>query len=146
MMAWSRLAMVRSGSGISAILSSAARSSAANPSNALPVVLLADLRVSFFAVLLSAIANHLLMPNEYQVLALPGHLGQLDEVAASVVRLGDGGARDLSWRHDELRPASLDALLVHLNVVGEEHRRRLALLELRLLVRLGRRIVVQRQL
>src|SRR5438477_5793975 len=86
MMAWSRLAMARSGSCIAAIAAStalspsalflfarasafsswarafiAARSSSVNPSNVLPiaVVLLADFGVSFFAGFLSAIAKHL---------------------------------------------------------------------------------------
>src|SRR4029450_13367446 len=133
MMAWSRLAMVRSGPGISGILGRpafspaalsffqrssalsslarsfiAARSSAENPSNALPVVLLADLRVPFLAVLLSAIAKHLLMPNEYPLLALPAQPAHVGEVPARGLRLGGGGACDLGWRRGELRPPSLD--------------------------------------
>src|SRR5215212_4619200 len=87
MRAWSRSAMARSGSGISAIFAStslspsalpargprraaafsswarsliAARSSSVNPLDvALPVVLLADCCVAFFAGFLSAIAKHL---------------------------------------------------------------------------------------
>ena len=46
----------------------------------------------------------------------------------------------------KVTPARRDALVVGLQVVGVEHRRGLALLEHRLLVGLGRRIVVERQL
>src|SRR6266516_4620538 len=79
MIAWNRSAMARSGSGISAILASTAlsasapaasafSSSAENPLNFLvaDAVLLADLCVPVFAVLLPAIAKHLLVPNESQ--------------------------------------------------------------------------------
>jgi hypothetical protein len=96
-MAWSRSAMARSGSGISAIFAStslsasalpaggprraaafssrarsliAARSSSVNPLDALPVVLLADCCVAFFAGFLSAIAKHLRAWNESQPLDL----------------------------------------------------------------------------
>ena len=44
------------------------------------------------------------------------------------------------------RAARLDALVVALDVVGEEHDRGLALLEHGLLVGLGRRVVVEREL
>src|SRR5881396_3095324 len=94
-MAWSRSAIARSRSGISAIFAStslspspltaraprreaafsswarsliAARSSSVNPLDALPVVLLADCCVAFFAGFLSAIAKHLREPNESQPL------------------------------------------------------------------------------
>jgi hypothetical protein len=97
MMAWSRSAMARSGSGMSAIFAStslspsalcargprraaafsswtrsfiAARSSSVNPLDALPVVLVADCCVPFFAGFLSAIAKHLRAPNESQPLDL----------------------------------------------------------------------------
>ena len=46
----------------------------------------------------------------------------------------------------ELGAARLDALVVALDVVGEEHDRGLALLEHGLLVGLGRRVVVEREL
>src|SRR5439155_20472863 len=99
MMAWSRSAMARSGPGISAIFAStslspsafsargprrasafsswkrsfiAARSSSVNPLDALPVVLVADCCVPFFAGFLSAIARHLRAPNESQPLDLRG--------------------------------------------------------------------------
>src|SRR6266487_3120096 len=91
MIAWSRSAMARSDFGISAIFAStslspsalpgrgprraaafsswarsliAARSSFVNPFDALPVVLLADCSVPFFAGFLSAIAKLLPAPNE----------------------------------------------------------------------------------
>src|SRR5262245_25960779 len=48
-------------------------------------------------------------------------LGDLDEVAASVVQLGDGRAGHLGWRHAELGAASFDALVVALDVIGVEH-------------------------
>src|SRR5574341_1323404 len=93
MIAWSRSAMARSGSGISAIFAStslspaalsaprrvaafsswarsfiALRSSSVNPSNflSIAVVLLADFCVPFFAGFLSAIAKHLRAPGESQ--------------------------------------------------------------------------------
>src|SRR3954471_17028237 len=96
-MAWSRSAMTRSGSGISAIFAStslspsalpargprragafsswarariAARSSSVNPLDALPVVLLADCCVAFFAGFLSANAKHLRAWNESQPIDL----------------------------------------------------------------------------
>src|SRR5438105_2230538 len=95
MMAWSRSAMARSRSGISAIFAStslspsalparglrreaafsswarsliAARSSSVNPVDALAVVLLADCCVAFFAGFLSAIAKLLRATNESQPL------------------------------------------------------------------------------
>src|SRR5262249_36320593 len=91
MIAWSRSPITRSGSCISAIFSStalspsalpppgprrasvfsswarsriASRSSAVNPLDALPVVLLADFCVPFFVGFLSAIAKYLLVSNE----------------------------------------------------------------------------------
>src|SRR5438093_2780185 len=99
MIAWSRLAMARSGSCIAAIFAStspspsalpffprgprrasafsswarsfiAARSSSVNPLDTLTVVLLADCCVPFFAGFVSAIAKHLPAPNESQPLDL----------------------------------------------------------------------------
>jgi len=49
-------------------------------------------------------------------------------------------------RRGELGAAGLDALVVALDVVGEEVGRRLPLLTYSLLIRFGRGIVVQRQL
>src|SRR6185437_2673886 len=48
--------------------------------------------------------------------------------------------------HRELGAASLDPLVVALDVLGEKHGRGLALLKYCLLIRFGRRVVVQRQL
>ena len=73
-------------------------------------------------------------------------LGYLNEVAAGVVQLGDCRASYLGRRHGELGAARFDALVVALDVVGIEHDRGLALLEYGLLVGLGRRIVVEREL
>src|SRR6266487_2470926 len=99
MMAWSRSAMARSRSGISAIFAStslspsalpargprraaafsswarsliAARSSSVNPLDASPVVLLADCCVPVFAGFLSAILKHLSAQNESQLVDLRG--------------------------------------------------------------------------
>ena len=55
-------------------------------------------------------------------------------------------AGHVRWRHGELGAARFHALVIGLHVVGEEHGRGLALLEHRLLVGLGRRVVVERQL
>ena len=57
-------------------------------------------------------------------------LGDLNEVAARVVQLGDGRAGYLGRRHGELGAARFDALVVALDVVGVEHDRGPALLEL----------------
>src|SRR5262245_57395731 len=70
-------------------------------------------------------------------------LGDLDDVAASVVHLGDGRSRHLGRRHDEGAAARADRLVVALDVVGEEHDRGPALLEQGLLVGLRRRVVVE---
>src|ERR1700687_2837794 len=79
----------------------------------------------------------------YRTPASPARqLGDLNEVAAGVVQLGDGRAGHLGRRHGELGAARLDALVVALDVVGEEHHRGLALLEYGLLVGLGGRVVV----
>src|SRR5580704_7290371 len=55
-------------------------------------------------------------------------LGELNEVAAGVVQLGDGRAGYLGRRHLEFGER-FDALVVALDVVGEEHDRGLPLLE-----------------
>ena len=79
--------------------------------------------------------------------ALPARqLGYLNEVAAGVVQLGDCRASYLGRRHGELGAARFDALVVALDVVGIEQDRGLALLDYGLLVGLGRRIVVEREL
>jgi len=67
-------------------------------------------------------------------------LGDLDHVPAGVVQLGDGRAGHLGGRHSEVGAPRLDALVVGLDVVGEEHDGGLALLEESLLVGLGCRI------
>ena len=73
-------------------------------------------------------------------------LRDLKDIAAGVVQLGDLGAGHVRWRHGDLGAARFHALAIRLHVVGEEHRRGLALLEHRLLIGFGRRVVVQRQL
>src|SRR5580700_6985830 len=81
------------------------------------------------------------------VCSLPAlHLGELNQIAAGVVQHRNGRAGHVGRRHGELGAASLDPLVVALDVVGNKIGRRLALLKYRLLVRLGRGIVVQRQL
>src|SRR5579863_6491690 len=73
-------------------------------------------------------------------------LRELNEVAASVFQHRDGRARHGGGRHREFGAAGLDPFVVALDVVGEEHSRRLALLKNRLLIGLGRGVVVQREL
>src|SRR5262245_59527659 len=73
-------------------------------------------------------------------------LGNLNEVSAGVVQLGDGRARDLGWRHGELAATRFDALAIALDVIGKKHGRGLGLLEYGLLVDPGRRVVVEREL
>src|SRR6202162_299522 len=73
-------------------------------------------------------------------------LRDLDQVSAVVVRLGDRRACHLGWRHLEFGARRLHPLVVALGVVREEHGCGLALLKERLLVGLGRRVVVARQL
>jgi hypothetical protein len=73
-------------------------------------------------------------------------LGDLNEVAASVVQLGDGRARYLGRLLGELDAARFDALVLAFNVVGKEHDCGLAPLEYGLLVGLGRRVAVERKL
>src|SRR5947208_11629584 len=192
MMAWSRLAMARSGSLIAAMLASASRSPSAFPAAAftsrarsviaarssavntlvpLPLVLFPDFCVSFI--------RHFL-PSDYErtaslfliatgrairdvdtswrdpltPTALPAprsatcavQLCDLDHVARGVIRLGDGRACHLGGWHLEFGAGGLHPLIVALDVVREEHGCGLALLKERLLVGLGRGIVVAREL
>jgi haloalkane dehalogenase len=74
------------------------------------------------------------------------HLGELNEVAACVVQHRNGRGRHIGGRHRELGAAVLDPLVVAFDVLGEEHGRRLALLEHRLLIRFRCGVVVRRQL
>src|ERR1700733_10191722 len=73
-------------------------------------------------------------------------LRQLNEIAAGVVHHGDLGSCHVGWWHGEHGAARFHALVIGLHIVGEEHGRGLVLLEQGLLVRFGRRVVVQRQL
>src|SRR5580692_2782537 len=73
-------------------------------------------------------------------------LGELNQVAASVVQHSNGRAGHVGGRHGELGAVGLDPLVVALDVVGEKHGRGLALLKDRLLIRFGCGVVVQRQL
>src|SRR4030095_13309929 len=75
-----------------------------------------------------------------------GQLADLNEVAAGVIQHRDRRTGHVGGRHGELSAAGLDLLVVALDVVGEKHYRRLALLKHRLLIRLGCGVVVQRQL
>src|SRR5208337_1784505 len=80
-------------------------------------------------------------------LALPAcELGELNEVAAGVLQHRNGRAGYIGGRHRELGAAGPDPLVVALDVVGEEYGRGLILLKNRLLIRLGRGVVVQGQL
>src|SRR5262245_58565489 len=56
-------------------------------------------------------------------------LGELNEVAASVIEHRDGRGGHLGGRHRELGAASREPLVVAFDVVGVEHGRGLALLE-----------------
>jgi hypothetical protein len=73
-------------------------------------------------------------------------LGDLNEIAARIIQSGDGRAGYLGRRHSELRAARFHALVVVLDVIGIEHDRGLTLLEYSLLIGLGRRVVVEREL
>src|SRR5882672_2989274 len=78
---------------------------------------------------------------------LPAHqLRDLNEIAAGVVQHGDLRCRNVLWCHDELGAARFHPLVIGLQVVGEEHGPRLALLEHGLLVGFGHWVVVERQL
>src|SRR5260370_25916910 len=68
-------------------------------------------------------------------------LSDMDQVAAGVIRLGDGRACHLGRRHLEFG-AVFHPFVVALDVIREEHRPGLALLEERLLVGLDRGVVV----
>src|SRR2546427_888878 len=72
--------------------------------------------------------------------------GSLFWAASGVFQHGNGRAGHVGGRHRELGAASLDPLVVALDVVGVEHGPGLALLKHRLLIRFGRGVVVQRQL
>ena len=79
--------------------------------------------------------------------SLPAHqLRDLNQVAAGVVHHRDLRGGHVRGRHGELGAARPHPLVVGLDVVAEEHHGGLALLEHRLLVGLGRRVVVERQL
>src|SRR6266851_3446467 len=82
----------------------------------------------------------------FSLASIACQLRQLNQVAAGVVQHRNGRAGHVLRRHRELGPARLDPFVVALDVVREEHRRRLALLKHRLLVRFGRGVAVQRQL
>src|SRR5262249_55860852 len=73
-------------------------------------------------------------------------LGDLNAVAAGVVDHGDGRAGDGGGRLGGFSAMRLDALVFSLHVVSKEIGRRLILLKQGLLVRLGCRTVIQRQL
>src|SRR5260370_27304179 len=68
-------------------------------------------------------------------------LSDLDQVAAGVIRLGDGRACHLGGRHLEFG-AVFHPFVLALDVIREEHGCGLALLKERLLVGLGRVVVV----
>src|ERR1700736_2730757 len=82
----------------------------------------------------------------FSLVSIACQLGELNSVAAGVVQHRNGRAGHVGGRHRELGAAGLDPLVVALDVVGEKHGRGLALLKNRLLIRLGRGVVVQRQL
>ena len=73
-------------------------------------------------------------------------LRDLDEISAGVVQHGDSGGGHVRRWHGELGAARCHPFVIPLQVVGEEHRRGLALLERRLLVVFGGQVVVERQL
>src|SRR5713101_2896848 len=73
-------------------------------------------------------------------------LGELNEVAAGVLQHRNNRGSHVGGRHRELGAASLDPLIIALDVVREEHCGGLALLKHRLLIRFGCGGVVQRQL
>src|SRR6266853_6128199 len=82
----------------------------------------------------------------FSLASIACQLRQLNQVATGVVQHRNGRAGHVLGRHRELRAARLDPFVVALDVVREEHRRRLALLKHRLLVRFSRGVVIQRQL
>src|SRR5271163_4416068 len=73
-------------------------------------------------------------------------LRDLNEIAASVVERGDPSVLHVRWWHGEPGAGRLHPLVIGLQVVGEERRRRLVLLKLCLLMGFVRRVVVERQL
>src|SRR6266568_497505 len=82
----------------------------------------------------------------FSLASIACQLGELNQVAAGVLQHRNGRAGHVGGRHRKLGAAALDPLVVALDVIGEEHGRRLALLKYRLLIRFGCGIVVQRQL
>src|SRR6266851_7866191 len=82
----------------------------------------------------------------FSLASIACQLRQLNQVAAGVLQHRNARAGHVGGRHRELGPARLDPFVVALDVVREEHRRRLALLNHRLLVRFSRGDDVQRQL
>src|SRR5216684_3287520 len=82
----------------------------------------------------------------FSLASIACQLRQLNQVAARVVQHRNGRAGHVLGRDCELGAARLDPLVVALDVVREEHRRRLALLKHRLLVRFSRGVAVQRKL
>src|SRR6266403_1417512 len=82
----------------------------------------------------------------FSLVRIARELGELNEVAAGVLQHGDLGGRHVGGRHGELGAASLDPLVIALDVVSEEHCGGLPLLKHRLLIRFGRGVVIQRQL
>src|SRR5215472_1537404 len=77
----------------------------------------------------------------YRFAANAVQLSDLDQVSAGVIYLGDGRACHLRRRHLEFGGV-LHPFVVARKVIGVEHGRGLALVEERLLVRLGRWVVV----
>src|SRR5258706_8699728 len=80
------------------------------------------------------------------VCLLAHQLRDLNQIAAGVVQHGDLGCGHVLWWHGELGAARFHSLVIGLHVVGEEHGRGLALLEQRLLIGFGWRVVIERQL
>src|SRR5437667_5622349 len=82
----------------------------------------------------------------FSLASIACQLGELNQVAAGVLQHRNGRAGHVGGRHRKLGAARLDPLVVAFDVVGKEHGRGLALLKDRLLIRLRRGVVVQRQL
>src|SRR5579872_271010 len=82
----------------------------------------------------------------FSLVRLVRQLRKLNEIAAGIVQHRDGRSGYVCGRHDELGAAPLDALVVSFDVIGEKHGRRLVLLKDSLLIRFGRRVVIQGEL
>jgi len=67
--------------------------------------------------------------------SLPVQLGDLDDITAAIVELGDGRAGNIGRFHAERHALGPDGIAIGLDVIGEELDGRLALLERRLLER-----------